>query len=116
MKWVLAIVLLLVAAFLLWRLQYVDEYQLEIINGSQYPVDQVRLFGSAVVEQRLSTALAPGDSASILVQLHKTGAIRFEVSQQGNRIDTYIVQDVSTLEHHLQQLHVHPNNRFIISR
>lgn len=110
-----ALIVLLIASVLWWLLQAPVSYELRVINSSQQPVDQVRLFGQAVILEATVNQIGPGGEAAVVVELNDTGDLRFEVSQGYNRIDTYIERDISQLQQHQQQLEIKPNNRFIIS-
>lgn len=113
--WVLLFVGLLLLAWVAWQQQQPKTFHLQIINNSDRPVDKVRLFGSGVqTEVELVNVLA-GKSAVMTVILTNTGGLNFEVSQGFNRIDTFINQDVATLEQLQQQLTIHNKNRYVIS-
>ncbi len=108
------LLLLIIAGWLLWRGQAPTHYQLQVVNNSLKVVDQVRLFGEAVVQAASVQAIEPGASRLVSVELRSDGGLRFEVTQGLNRIDTYIEQDVGQLTDLQQRLEINPNNRFII--
>ena len=107
--------LVLAAVFMIWRLQQNMIYQLEVINSAEKPVEYVRLFGSAMAKELKLEQLAPGDSSTLVAILKSEGDLKFEVLIGGNRIDSFIEQDVQVLTSDQQRLEIHPNNRFIIS-
>lgn len=114
-KLIAAIVLIVLAAAVLWRNFQPPQYRLAIANQSELTVDQVRLFGSGVTTEQVTQALEPGSQRVISVSLKAEGSLRFEVIQGGNRIDTYIEEDVADLSGDQQRLIIHPHNRFIIN-
>lgn len=113
--WLLLLVGLILLAWIAWQQQQPKTFHLQVINNSDKPVDKVRLFGSGVQAEAAIVNVLAGQSTIMSTTLANSGWLSFEVSQGFNRIDTYISQDVSTLEQFQQQLSIHNNNRFIIS-
>jgi hypothetical protein len=95
--------------------QQPTQYRLEIINRSDYPVQQVLLFGSALMTDVAADDILPERSALITTSLYQMGELRFQVSQQGNRIDTLIASDVSAMEQGAHQLRIEKGGRYILA-
>lgn len=92
------------------------DFVLQVDNQSGLMVDYVRLFGEGLEQDALLLQLQPGQQGSLSTRIKPAGALRFEVSQGGNRIDTYVVEDTRVLDDLKQRLTIHPHNRFILSR
>ena len=107
-----AVVSLLLAA--LWQAWQPKVYRLQVINRSDLMVDQARVMGSALLASNSLTQLQPGDSGLLEAQLHNSGELRFEVTQQGIIVDLLVVKD-GTPEHWQQTLHVENQRRFLLS-
>ena len=114
-KSIAALLALVLVAWLIWRWQQPVYYQLQVVNNSPAPVDQVRLFGRGVVEEDALFSLLPGTTAMLTIELADSGDLRFEVAQGLNRIDTFIVRDIDQLTQRQQRLEINANNRFIIA-
>ena len=111
----LLVALLLGLAYNVWQSRQVAVYQLEVINRSAEAVDYIRLFGTGAQAEARLKLLNPGRSALISVLLNKQGGLRYEVSQGGNRIDTFINKNIKAMTSLQQQLIIHPGHRYIIS-
>ncbi len=106
--------LVLAMAALWYQSHQPRTFQLEVANRSTRVVEQVRLFGSGLEQDAVLLTLPPGATAILDTPLKARGALRFEVAQGGNRIDTYIVEDTRRLEHLSQRLTIHDDNRFLL--
>lgn len=115
--WLVAALLAVIAAVVMvaWRQHQASEFVLQVVNQSALPVQQIRLFGEALNQDALLLNLDPGQQGTLTTEVRSSGALKFEVSQGGNRIDTYIVEDTRLLESFRQTLVIHPDNRFILS-
>lgn len=115
--WLVAALAVVIAAALMvaYQQQQPVEFELRVINRSELPVQQVRLFGEALEQDALLLNLDPGQQAKVTTLVGHRGALKFEVSQSGNRIDTFIVEDTRLLDNFRQTLVIHPHNRFILS-
>jgi hypothetical protein len=113
--WLLLFIGLTLLAWAAWQQQQPKAFHLYVVNNSDKLVDQVRLFGSGVLAEAAITNLLAGQSATMAVTLGNAGGLNFEVSQGFNRIDTFIKQDVSSLQQFQQQLIIHNNNRYILN-
>ncbi len=107
--------LVLGVAYSFWQSRQVVVYELEVINRSAATVDAVRLFGTGTQAEATLKQLKPGRSALISVLLKKQGGLRFEVSQGGNRIDSFINPSVKAIASFNQQLLINPGHRYLIS-
>lgn len=116
-KYIVAIaVLLALSAAGLWFTLLPRQFVLIVNNNSTVPVEQLRLFGSALSNELLLANIAPGQSYSIELPLAATGDLRYEVKQGLTRADALISSDVAALETEQQQLTIYPQHRFILSR
>lgn len=114
-KWVLIVVAVVVIAISVSFLLPTKTYRLVLSNQSTISVDSIRVFGSALEQEYLIENLVVGTEQTLSLTLAKRGTLKYEVQQGTTRVDTFIVKDVSTLEHFHQQLTVEPGNRFLMS-
>lgn len=99
----------------LWRASHSPrEFVLIVENKSTLPVEQIKLFGTALKHEALLQQLLPGQTVSVSAAINSSGPLRVEVSQRLTRIDTYIAKDSAILEDLNQRLVIHDGNRFLI--
>ncbi len=110
------VVLLAVLTAGLWLAFLPRQIVFTISNQSGLPVEQLRLFGSALSNDLILANIAAGQSYSIELLLKPSGELRYEVRQGLTRADALISSDVAALEADQQQLTIYPQNRFILNR
>ena len=112
---VVGLILVFTLSWMYWHSSQPRRFTLEVANRSAKPVDQVRLFGTALNQDALLLKLDPEQSRLMTVSINKTGTLRVEISQDMNRIDTYIVEDTRILDDLSQRLTIEADNRFLLS-
>lgn len=98
----------------LWQTQQPRLYRLQVVNNSDLMIDQVQVMGSALVASNRLVSVAPGEKGLLEVQLSGDGQLRFEVVQQGTKIDMLVVKNGSPA-HWVQSLSVENQRRFLLS-
>lgn len=109
------LVLLSALIFKVWQSRQVTIYTLEVVNQSAQAVDYIRLFGSGAQDESIVKFLMPGRSVAVSVTLKKQGELKFEVSQAGSIIDTYVDQNITAIDSFRQRLLIYPNHRYVVS-
>lgn len=109
------LVLLSALIFKVWQSRQVTIYTLEVVNQSAQAVDYIRLFGSGTQDESIVKFLMPGRSVAVSVTLKKQGELKFEVSQAGSIIDTYVDQNITAIDSFRQRLLIYPNHRYVVS-
>lgn len=89
-------------------------YELLIINNSQEPIEEVRLWGRGVEQVDSIHQIKPGEQAYLTVGLSGRGELRFLVYQGVSRIDALIISDVADLKVDKQSLTVEDSHHFIL--
>lgn len=97
-----------------WQALQPKLYRLQVINNSDLMIDQVRLIGSALVASNTLVNLAPGDKGLLEAELSGDGQLRFEVIQQGTKVDLLVVKNGSPT-HWVQSLSVEKQRRFLLT-
>lgn len=109
------LVLLSGLTYKVWQSRQVTVYTLEVSNQSTETVDYIRLFGSGAQNDSIVKSLMPGRSVAVSVTLKKQGELKFEVSQAGSKIDTFVDKDVTAIDSFRQRLFVYPDHRYMLS-
>ena len=101
-------------AYLVWHITTPQNFQFDISNETDLPVNQITVFGMGTYKSKSVHDLQPGQFASIIVKLKKEGDLRFSIEQGFTSVDYAIAQDVSKLDQFKKWLSIEPDNRFIV--
>lgn len=110
----LAVIVVVALLFAIWWVQQPKLYRLQVVNNSDLMIDQARVLGSALVTSNTLVNLPPGSYGLLKAQLSGEGQLRFEISQQGTKVDMLVVKKGSP-EHWVQSLSVENKRRFLLS-
>lgn len=109
-----ALLMIVIVSLIIWQANQPKLYRLQVVNNSDLMIDQVRVLGSALVSSNTLLDLLPGSHGLLEIQLNSGGQLRFEVAQQGTKVDMIVVKNGNPKDW-VQSLSVENNRRFLLS-